>query len=55
MEESRIEFGISFSDSMLNYQLSQKLELLGYGKFNHLSITSNKLYRPTHVFPYLIC
>jgi hypothetical protein len=27
------------SDTMLNYQLSQKLKLIGNGKFNHLIIT----------------
>jgi hypothetical protein len=27
------------SDTMLNYQLSQKLKLIGRGKFNHLTIT----------------
>ena len=26
-------------DTMLNYQLSQKLKLIGRGKFNHLTIT----------------
>ena len=27
------------SDTMLNYQLFQKLKLIGRGKFNHLTIT----------------
>ena len=34
-----IELGISYSDIVLNYQLSQKLKLLGNGKFNHLTIS----------------
>jgi len=34
--ESEFKFGTSGSDSMLNYNLSQKLKLLGMGKFNHL-------------------
>jgi hypothetical protein len=29
----------SGSDTMLNYHLSQKLKLIGRGKFNHLTIT----------------
>ena len=30
------------SDTMLNYQLSQKFKLIGRGKFNHLIITLTK-------------
>jgi len=36
VEKTGIELRTSCSDTMLNYQLSQKLKLLGYGKFNHL-------------------
>ena len=32
-----IEFRIFCFDTMLSYQLSQKLKLLGYGKFKHLT------------------
>ena len=42
MEETEIEFRISYSDTMLNYQMSQNLKLLRYNKFNHLINTSNK-------------
>ena len=38
MEETEIELKISYFDIMLNYWLSQKLKLLRYGKFNHLTI-----------------
>ena len=41
--ESGFELGITCSDTMRNYQLSQKLKLLGYGEFNHLT---NILTRP---------
>ena len=41
VEETMIEPKISCSDIMLNYRLSQKFKLLGYGKFNHLTNTSN--------------
>ena len=37
-EKTGIELRISYSDTMFNYQLSQKFKLLGYGKFNHLTI-----------------
>ena len=33
VEETMIELRISYSDTMLNYQLSQKFN----GKFNHLT------------------
>ena len=33
-----IELRISYSNTMLNYRLSQKLKLLGNGEFNHLTI-----------------
>ena len=42
VEEAKIELRISCSDTMLNYRFSQKLKLLGYDKFNHLTNTSNK-------------
>ena len=35
--ESSFELGITCSDTMKNYRLSQKLKLLGYGEFNHLT------------------
>ena len=38
-----IELKISCSDTMLNYQLSQKLKLLGYSEFNHLINTFNRI------------
>jgi hypothetical protein len=34
--ESRFELRTFGSDTMLNYHLSQKLKLIGRGKFNHL-------------------
>ena len=37
MEETGIELRTSCFDTMLNYRLSQKLKLLEYGKFNHLT------------------
>ena len=37
-ENIMIEFKILSSDTILNYQLSQKFKLLGYGKFNHLTV-----------------
>ena len=37
-----IELKISCFNTMLNYRFSQKLKLLGYNKFNHLTNTSNK-------------
>ena len=36
-----IELKISYSDTMLNYRLSQKLKLLGNCEFNHLTHKSN--------------
>ena len=33
-----IDLRISYSDTMLNYQLSQKLKLLRNDEFNHLTI-----------------
>ena len=38
VEETRIKLRTSYSDIMLNYQLFQKVKLLGYGKFNYLTI-----------------
>ena len=35
----RIELKIFYSDTILNYRLSQKLKLLGDGEFNHLTIS----------------
>jgi len=45
VEETSIESRISCSDIMLNFRLSQKLKLLRYGKFNHLTNTSNKVHK----------
>ena len=42
VKETKIEFRIFCSNIMLNYQMSQNLKLLRYGKFNHLINTSNK-------------
>ena len=36
--EIRIEFKISYTDTMLNYCLSQKFKLLENSEFNHLTI-----------------
>ena len=36
VEETMIKFRISYFDTMLNYQFSQKFKLLEYGKFNNL-------------------
>jgi hypothetical protein len=36
MTKSRFELKIFRSDTMLNHHLSQKLKLIGRGKFNHL-------------------
>ena len=33
-----IELNISYSDTILNYRLSQKFKLLGNDEFNHLTI-----------------
>ena len=33
-----IKLKIFYSDTMINYRLSQKLTLLGNGEFNHLTI-----------------
>ena len=35
----RIELKIFYSDTILNYRLSQKFKLLGDGEFNHLTIS----------------
>lgn len=35
---TRIEFRVSCSDTMINYRLSQKLKLLRNDEFNHLNI-----------------
>ena len=35
--ESGFELGITCFDTMRNYRLSQKLKLLGYGEFIHLT------------------
>jgi hypothetical protein len=37
MTESRFDHRTFGSNIMLNYQLSQKLKLIGKGKFNHLT------------------
>ena len=42
VKETEIKFRIFCSNIMLNYQMSQNLKLLRYGKFNHLINTSNK-------------
>ena len=39
LTESRFDPMTFGSDIMLIYQLSQKLKLIGGGKFNHLTIT----------------
>jgi hypothetical protein len=39
LTESRFDPMTFGSDTMLNYQLFQKLKLIGRGKFNHLTIT----------------
>ena len=33
-----IELRLSYSDTMLNYRLSQKFKMLENGEFNHLTI-----------------
>jgi hypothetical protein len=38
--ESRFEFKIFGSDTILNHHLSQKLKFIGRDKFNHLINTS---------------
>ena len=49
---------MSWLVDLLNYQLSQKFKLLGYGKFNYLTNTSNKIKFTKevqfHVFGYLV-
>jgi len=35
--ESRFKLKATFSDAMINYELSQKLKLKGSGEFNHLN------------------
>jgi hypothetical protein len=42
LTESRFDPMTFGSDTILNYQLSQKLKLIGRGKFNHLTITLTK-------------
>ena len=42
VKETEIKFRIFCYNIMLNYQMSQNLKLLRYGKFNHLINTSNK-------------
>jgi hypothetical protein len=37
--ELGFELGITCSDTMRNYQLSQKVKLLEYDEFNHLTNT----------------
>ena len=37
VEETNFELRTSYFDTMLNYHLSQKFKLLGYGKFNQLT------------------
>ena len=39
MIESRFKLKTFGFDNMLNHQLSQKLKLIGRGKFNHLTNT----------------
>jgi hypothetical protein len=36
--ETRFELKITYSDTLINYQLSQNLKLLGNNEFNHLTI-----------------
>jgi hypothetical protein len=48
MTESRFELRTFGSDTMLNHHLSQKLKLIGRGKFNHLI---NTLKHATNVRP----
>ena len=48
-----IEFGISYSDTMLNYPLSQKLKLLENCEFNHLIISLTKIKGARVCKPYL--
>ena len=48
-----IKLRISCSDTMLNYRLSQKLKLLGYGEFNHLTIILIDVFN--YVWYVLIC
>lgn len=50
--ESRIKLKISSSDTMSNYQISQKIKLLGSGEFNHnsnstLSNAMDNIFQPT--------
>ena len=48
-----IKLRISCSDTMFNYRLSQKLKLLGYGEFNHLTIILIDVFN--YVWYVLIC
>jgi hypothetical protein len=48
--ELGFEFGITCSDTMRNYRLSQKLKLLGYAKFNYLTnILTLPLVKESHI------
>ena len=38
-----IKLKVFFSDTMLNYRLSQKFKLLGNDEFNHLTISLTHL------------
>jgi hypothetical protein len=42
MTESKFDLRTFGSDTMLNYQFSHKLKLIGRGKFNHLTIIVTK-------------
>jgi hypothetical protein len=44
MTESRFELRTFGSDTMLNHHLSQKLKLIGRGKFNHLINTLTRAF-----------
>ena len=53
--ETGIELSISCSDTMINYQFSQKLKLLGNSEFNHLIIiltSNNKIFIRKKERPY---
>jgi hypothetical protein len=40
--ETWFELGTTYIDIMINYRLSQKLQLLGNGEFNHSTIIITK-------------
>jgi hypothetical protein len=42
LTDSKFDLMTFRSDTILNYQLSQKLKLIGRSKFNHLTITLTK-------------